>query len=339
MNDRSTQSLNSDIIRTHDMRLWQGRVDNEEIPEQALRWHQKVQPLPDLSLHSLPQEGVTLIGLASDEGVKRNQGRPGAAAGPDLLRKALASQPWNRSRPVYDLGNVQTRRDKLEQAQQVFSQEVSRLLSQHQMPVGLGGGHEIAWASYLGLANYLSALHPDEKVNIGIINFDAHFDLRQPDNNGPSSGTPFWQIAEYAHQNHWPFHYLCLGVSLNSNTPVLFQRAKKLSVQYRMDDELTLSNLDTLSQQLQTFVAGVDHIYLTIDLDAFPQGQAPGVSAPAARGISLEVVEPLLRRIRDCGKLRLFDLAEFNPAYDIDSHTARLGARLIHLLTYQDSNL
>ena len=329
-----SDSSPGDFNRTHDMSIWKGRSDIEEIPECALRWHQKIQSYPH---GQPPQQGITLIGLASDEGVRRNHGRQGAAAGPDLLRKALANQPWNRVQPVYDIGNIETREHKLEQAQQAYSTEVSRLLSQHQTPVGLGGGHDIAWASYMGLANYLHSRRRDiTDLRIGIINFDAHFDLRQPDHHGPGSGTPFWQIAEYSRQQDLPFHYLCLGVSRNSNTPMLFRRAKKLGVHYRMDDELTLINLDNLTRELQGFMGQVDHIYLTIDLDAFPQSQAPGVSAPAARGIPLEVVEPLLKQIRDNGKLRIFDLAEFNPAYDIDSHTARLGARLIHLLTYQD---
>ena len=58
----------------------------------------------------------------------------------------------------------------------------------------------------------------------------------------------------------------------------------------------------------------------------------PGVSAPAARGIPQEVVEPLLAEIKTSGKLRLFDLAELNPKYDIDQRSAKVAARLVHLL-------
>ena len=71
-------------------------------------------------------------------------------------------------------------------------------------------------------------------------------------------------------------------------------------------------------------------------LYAFPASLAPGVSAPAARGIPLEVVEPLLDIIKHSGKLKLFDIAETCPKHDIDSHTARLAARLIHQLAGQN---
>ena len=64
-----------------------------------------------------------------------------------------------------------------------------------------------------------------------------------------------------------------------------------------------------------------------------PACEAPGVSAPAARGVRLELLEPLLERLKASGKLRLADLAEINPEYDIDNRTAKVAARLIHLLS------
>ena len=42
----------------------------------------------------------------------------------------------------------------------------------------------------------------------------------------------------------------------------------------------------------------------------------------------MSVVESLACRVRNSGKLRVADIAEFNPAFDIDGHTARIVARL-----------
>lgn len=47
----------------------------------------------------------------------------------------------------------------------------------------------------------------------------------------------------------------------------------------------------------------------------------------------LELLEPLIERLKACGKLRLVDFAELNPEHDIDSRTAKAAARLIHLLS------
>jgi len=67
--------------------LWQGRKDSLE----AQRIHDAIE-LVDLThwpTHDL-DGAIGLIGFASDDGVRRNQGRPGAAQGPDAMRHALA---------------------------------------------------------------------------------------------------------------------------------------------------------------------------------------------------------------------------------------------------------
>lgn len=321
------------IISRNQPFSWSGRVDQEIDTQAAQRWHQKVRPYAPGS----SEQGVALMGFESDEGVRRNQGRPGAAKGPDHIRQALTNLPWNRNSPVWDAGNIRCNGADLEQAQQTYAGRACSLLDNGQLVVGLGGGHEIGWASYQGLMMHLEKQGKGNNAptaNLGIINFDAHFDLRLPE-AGPSSGTPFWQASEYAREQNIPFNYLCLGISRISNTQVLFNRADELGVIYRLDKEMTLLNLPLLQQDLQQFIDKMDHIYLTIDIDAFPAYLAPGVSAPAARGIPLDVVEPLLDTIEHSGKLKLFDIAETCPKHDVDGHTARLAARLIYQLTRQ----
>ncbi len=309
----------------HSMDLWQGRIDPEA---DSARWHQRIQPLAD---DSTP--GVALLGFASDEGVRRNHGRVGAVGGPLAIRKALANLAWHRSGPAYDGGDVLCADGDLEGAQTRLGRNVCALLDAGHLPIVLGGGHEVAFGSWQGIAEHLAGGVPRMAApRIGIINFDAHFDLRDP-THIHSSGTPFAQIAEQCAARGWPFAYACLGVSRANNTRALFQRARELGVLVREDRDISESRLPELMAELQAFIAGCDAIYLTVDIDVLPACDAPGVSAPAARGVPLALLEPLLESVRDSGKLRLADLAELNPEHDIDSRTARVAARLIHLLT------
>lgn len=304
-----------------DLAAWSGRIDPE--PDSP-RWHQRIQALsPD------SQPGVALLGFACDEGVRRNHGRVGAAGAPPAMRKALANLAWHRQGPAYDGGDVLCADGDLEGAQARLGEQVCALLDAGHFPIVLGGGHEVAFGSWQGIAEHLSG---QPAPRIGIINFDAHFDLRDPA-HVHSSGTPFAQIAEDCAARGWPFAYACLGVSRASNTRALFQRAAELQVLVREDREIREASLAAIGAELQAFVAGCDAVYLTIDIDVLPACEAPGVSAPAARGVSLALLEPLLEGIRDSGKLRLADLAELNPEHDIDSRTAKVAARLIHLLT------
>lgn len=311
--------------------VWNGREDYDGDPQQTQRWHQKVKPYSEHSGSS----GLVLLGLASDEGVRRNHGRVGAANGPDLIRKCLANLPWNRDDGLYDLGNVHCQDGALESAQDQFSQVLVKALRDGMLPVGLGGGHEIAWGSFKGLADFLIHDHKTLKgLNIGVINFNAHFDLRKPE-KGASSGTPFWQMAQFCEHQNLDFHCMCLGISRSSNTQALFERADELNVAYITDDQVHRDNLDFLIEELTCFTSMVDHVCLTIDLDAFPSYQAPGVSAPAVRGIPLDLTAILLQTIKECAKVRVIDVAEYNPEFDHDLRTARLAAWLINQLTDQ----
>ncbi|MCO5054187.1 formimidoylglutamase [Thermomonas sp.] len=297
---------------------WGGRVD---LPEDAStrRWHQWVR-----RAQAGAAPGVALLGFACDEGVRRNHGRVGAKDGPVALRKMLSNLPVLDAAPLYDAGTVDCTDGDLEAAQSRYAQRLAALLDAGHFAVGLGGGHEIAFASWQGLAQHLGTRRP----RVAIINIDAHFDLRRQDEG--SSGTPFLQAIEHAQALGIDLQYHVYGISAAANTRVLFDTADRLGVRYVMDDQLNLLTLAAHIEQLQARLADVDLIYQTIDIDGLPHAMAPGVSAPAARGLPLEVVEPLLDAVAATGKLRLLDVAELSPPLDRDNVTARVAARLIH---------
>lgn len=302
---------------------WQGRIDPGD-DDRAYRWHQVV------SLDAPQRPGVALLGLASDRGVQINQGRPGAVEGPAALRKALAGMAWHHDTPLCDAGNIHVG-DDLPAGQLAYAQRLQALLARQQFAIGLGGGHEIGWASYLGCRRYLDDIAPAR--TLGIINIDAHFDLRSPAPDA-SSGTPFHQVARHCTERGRPFHYACLGIARCANTQALFERADRLGVDYLLDTDFSARASESL---LRRFLAEVDYLYFTCCLDAFPASAAPGVSAPAALGISpvevLRVITALGALCRDAGVTWLMaDIAELSPPHDIDERTARLAARLVDAL-------
>ncbi len=311
-----------------DMSIWQGRIDSEETPT-ALRWHQKVKAWNrsfDL------EHANVLLGFVCDEGVRRNLGRPGARNGPAAIRSALANLAYFQSACSYDAGDVVCNNQDLEQAQATLVEQVSNILQHNGFPIILGGGHEMAWGSFLGLTNYLNNV--DTQRRIGIINFDAHFDLRNPQPQS-SSGTPFRQIAQWCDDRNKKFNYMALGINQSANTAALFEYAKQKNVRWVSDADCTLDRLDIIEVSLANFLNKIDDLYLTICLDVFPASVAPGVSAPAAVGVDPFVIIKLIQMLKALCKeqqviCRLSDIAELNPDYDQDNQTANLAARLIH---------
>ncbi|MCH8257143.1 MAG: formimidoylglutamase [Proteobacteria bacterium] len=310
-----------------DMSVWQGRVDSQETAS-ALRWHQAIAPFDD----AVAPGSRVLLGFACDEGVKRNKGRIGACGGPLAIRAALANLSYEGDGIVYDAGDVRCLEHHLEQAQVSLARTVAGLLDRQMNVTVLGGGHEIAWGSFQGVVQYLHA-RKIKAPSLGIINFDAHFDLRNPI-DGASSGTPFRQMAQWCVDHDLQFNYHVIGINPSANSAALFDYAKSANVSWVEDVDVHLSNRHALEKELRVFIRPLDYLYVTICLDVFKASVAPGVSAPASVGVSGEVVIKLVRAIRLLAADRnvpiiLSDIAEMNPNHDLDQRTARLAARLV----------
>ncbi|MFI6429791.1 formimidoylglutamase [Rhodococcus oryzae] len=298
---------------------WSGRDDGPGA--EHLRWHGAVAALEDRT----DSGAGVLIGFRSDEGVRRNKGRRGAADGPAALRRALASMSLATPVPLFDAGDVEVAGEDLEGGQDRLGSAVTGLLDAGSLVTVLGGGHEVAYGSYLGIANSAAVA---SGARLGVLNLDAHFDLRSDPR--PSSGTPFRQMADRETALGRALDYAVLGIAQPSNTAALFATAADLGVRHLLDDDCTAANLPAVEAFVEDVLDVVDVLYLTIDLDVLPAAVAPGVSAPAAFGVPLEVIQRVCDLVARSGKLRLLDVAELNPALDVDNRTARTAARLIH---------
>ena len=296
---------------------WSGRDDGPG--DEHLRWHGAVAPLEGRT----DSGAGVLIGFRSDEGVRRNKGRTGAAAGPAALRAALASMSLAAPVRLFDAGDIEVADEDLEGGQARLGSAVTGLLDAGSLVTVLGGGHEVAYGSYLGIANSAAVA---SGARLGVLNLDAHFDLRS--DARPSSGTPFRQMADRETAQGRALDYAVLGISQPSNTAALFATAAELGVRHLLDDDC--ANPAVVESFIDEFLGGVDLVYLTIDLDVLPAAVAPGVSAPAAFGVPLEVIQRVCDQVAASGKLALLDVAELNPALDVDNRTARTAARLIH---------
>ncbi|PMS22709.1 formimidoylglutamase [Trinickia dabaoshanensis] len=312
-----------------DPSVWTGRRDAGERGDTA-RVFEYVRPYDGVSPVC---GGSVLIGFACDEGVRRNQGRIGAAHGPRALRRALAGLPAHRIGACFDGGDIVCEGADLEGAQAALGKRVHRVLAQGGRPIVLGGGHELAWGTYSGLRAWLderASACAAEPSRLLVVNLDAHFDLRttRPGN----SGTPFDQIARDCERRAAALTYACFGVNDLANTRALFERAGEIGAYYVLDADMQERHLGERLEQLDRLIGAADDVYLTIDLDVLPAGSAPGVSAPAALGVPPAVIEAMVMRVGASPKLRVADIAEYNPQYDQDNRTARLAARLVHRL-------
>ena len=149
----------------------------------------------------------------------------------------MSNLPCNFSQEVklFDVGDVICKDCTLSESQELLSIVIQKVLNLNLFPIVLGGGHEVSFGNYMGILNYLS--QEIQEPNIGIINFDAHFNLRSY-SQVTSSGTMFRQIADICSDRKLKYSYLCIGVQKHSNTIELFKTANRLGAEYMLAKDI-----------------------------------------------------------------------------------------------------
>lgn len=322
------------------MDCWKGRTDSDTDYD-AFRWHQVVEPLDlkagEEKLKAFEGKlGFAFIGFCSEQGVRRNKGRVGTALAPDFIRGQMSNLPCAFSPEVklFDAGNILCDEISMEEGQKQLGHAVEKILDLNLFPIVLGGGHETTFGHFLGQYHKLrrgKGTEPIQKADLGIVNFDAHFDLR-PYKNGSSSGSMFRQIADICNEGGEKYKYMPLGIQQHSNTVQLFKVAKSLGVDYILAKEFQTSGYAGILEKVDLFMADCENAYVTICTDVFSSAFAPGVSATQSLGLDPEVVLPVIKHIIRTQKVRGFDICEISPRFDQDNTTANLGAVIIFAL-------
>ncbi len=261
---------------------------------------------------------IALIGFPSDEGVRLNGGRAGAAQAPERIRHWLYRMtPDARYRAQHmavlqsclDLGNLPCH-SALADNQQSLGTWVGELIRLGLTPIILGGGHETSFGHFLG---YVAEHKP-----VAILNLDAHTDVRPLVEGQPHSGSPFRQALEHPSG-------LCRRYSVMGLNPHAVSAEHVEYVHRRRGGCLWKQDVDLAAIQNEIERSG-DCLLITCDMDAVDQSDAPGVSAPNADGMSAALWLEAALLFGKNDRVRSFDIVEVNPATDVAESTARLAA-------------
>lgn len=270
--------------------------------------------------NSLRRGRPVLIGFPQDEGVRRNHGRPGAAEAPHEIRRHLYRlTPWDGAHALdlcfpLDAGDVRMT-GELEESQQDLSEVVAGVLRAGGVPIVLGGGHETAYGHYLG---YVAA-----ERRVGVINIDAHLDVRPLNDGRGHSGTPFRQMLEHPTRPLEGHHYVCLGAQPAQVSRQHLHYAQQRGCVVHWADSL---RRELLVEECERLAAEECQVYVTIDADVVAMSSMPGVSAPNPLGLSGPEVIAWARTAGRSPHVASMDVVEVCPPLDRDGQSARWAA-------------
>lgn len=266
---------------------------------------------------------VALVGVPQDIGVERNGGRTGAAAAPDAIRAMLYRlTPYDlvarRSLPhgfLFDMGNIRCD-GELEEIHERLTEVVHAICAAGVIPLVLGGGHDITYASASGVALAHGPL--------GLLNFDAHLDVRLP-NPLRNSGTSFRMLIEEG--KILPESFVEFGIQSFANAAShidwLLEKGGRI---IPLDEVRARGFEESLAAASLVAGTGVDRVYGTLDIDGVRAADAPGVSATLPDGFSSHELLATARLLGSSPTTAALDIVEVNPRFDRDNLTAKLAA-------------
>lgn len=262
---------------------------------------------------------VVLVGFPSDEGVRRNHGRPGAALAPGEIRKALSKLAPEADGSVRgllsgarDLGDV-TVTANVEADQARLAGTISPWLGAGAIPVILGGGHETAYGHFLA--------HAAAGQEVSILNWDAHPDVRPLIDGKGHSGSPFRQVI--LHESGHSKRYVVAGLLPARLVPEHLEFISQHGGEYHWRSAISTAAVEEI------YASFAGPLMVSFDMDAVDQTLAPGVSAPADGGMTRELWLHAAR-LAGCHPSTLsMDLVEVNPRFDPDGRTLLLAAETL----------
>ena len=263
-----------------------------------------------MTLEELKSNDIALVGILSDA---NSSFKPGAAAAPEFIRRALHCGSANlcselgvdlAENPCFvDVGDRQVDNDP--ESFLAIEDEILEITERGALPLVLGGDHAITYP----------ILRAIKRTNgpVNILHFDAHPDLYHDYEGNPySHASPFARIMEEGLANR----LVQVGIrTLNQGQRI---QAERFGVEIH-----EMRNLD-----MNSFVPGFEGpVYISCDIDALDPAFAPGVSHQEPGGLSVRDLLGLIQRVPN--RIVGADIVEYNPSCDINDMTAMVAAKLL----------
>lgn len=273
---------------------------------------------------------VALLGIPFDTGV---MGRRGCKFGPKSVRDALVfSDLYNPGLDmdlstdfsVTDFGDVDVMQTDVLATHARVEAVVTEIYKTGATPVIIGGDHSLAYPDIKALINNTNG-------KIGVINIDAHLDVRISHHNEISSGTPFRRLMEEVKERPLdPKNFVEFGINGWLNSRFYMDYCREKGIKVITAREIHKRGIaDTVAEALKRAGDGTEAIFLSVDIDGLDVACAPGTCAPNAGGLtSYEALETVWL-IGQHPKSRGLDLLEVAPDLDAAGTTSIMASSLV----------
>lgn len=283
-------------------------------------------------------EKIKLGLLGLDYDTEAGRGWPGARYAPNSIRNAL-NGIMNRMEEGFlfdvcnnclidhnqielkDFGNTSDICHFIhEKALSDMSKEIQSIIKEGYTPIILGGDHSVTNAGF-------DALYQCTRGKMGIIDFDAHLDLKfdSPVQGKYSGSSEIRRAVERERID--PKNVVEIGPR-GFNYPEHYYFIKESGITIFTPKDVYTQGAKTIAQKaLEIAGNGTDAIYVTVDIDALDMAYALGSGGQEPAGINHFQLADMIREIAPAANA--IDFVEVNPMTDHKELTSHVCANLI----------
>jgi agmatinase len=275
---------------------------------------------------------AAIIGAPMDEAVSD---RPGTRLGPRAIRLADSFGGSPPSRPnmtlgvdpfrdlaVVDFGDADVAPGDPERSHAAIRRAVGQIAAAGVVPVVLGGDHSIAHPDIAAVAE---ALRPEP---LGLVHLDAHADTASELHGVVRShGTPFRLLVEEGALRGE--HVVQLGLRGYWPDPAEFVWARERGVRWHLMEDIRRRGIDAVIEETIAAMHGLEHVFVSVDVDVCDPAYAPGTGTPEPGGLSASDLLAGVRRLSAALPIAGIEVVEVSPPYDHAEMTALLAHRVV----------
>jgi len=265
------------------------------------------------------QANYVVIGVPYD---KTSTYRSGSKFGPSAIREASLNIETYSLRTnidvedlkIHDAGDLNAV-DSVEETLKRVKLSVEDVVNSNKIPMLIGGEHTLTYGAVQALG-----------LNVGLISFDAHADLRNEYMGLRMSHATFMRrIAENLGQKS------ILEVGVRALCKEEVQYANETGMTMITTQRLRELGPERASELVEAKTKEFERTYITIDIDVLDPAFAPAVGSPEGDGICPNMLITILNSI--CNERTVgIDLVEVAPDYDTGTTTLQAARILFEAL-------
>lgn len=258
-----------------------------------------------------------------------------AADAPRTIRASLSSYSTfsgevdrdYRDQRILDFGDVLTHPTEIDETHERLYVSIKEMIATESCGryIMLGGDHGVSFPSIRAFQECFG--------RVGVLQWDAHHDVRNIEDGGLTNGTPFRSLIEGGFVKGEDL--VQIGIRDFSNAKKYFDYVNEKGVSvYSMQAVEEEGITVIVKKEIERLASQVDFIYLSVDMDVVDQMFAPGCPAIGPGGITSKELLVSISEAAKHVKVKAMDIVEIDPSKDFRDITSRLAAHAVLKFMY-----